>query len=110
MVKDVLDLQDFLIIPESPWGNQYTIDHVWCLVSKLNMRIFRNIIRVREYPELCENLAEDSEMFPLTIFKKYRNDSAVRMNPAFCSQNRTWNTSTFQIPWSILLAMEMYNI
>ena len=98
------------MVPESPWGQKYAIDHVWCLVSKLNMRVFRNIIRVHEYPELCRSLSKSSRQVPLTDFQKNRTEPDVFMNPAFCSGKRTPENRTFQIPLDVLLATHLYNI
>ena len=109
-VEEVLNLKETLVVPESPWGREYTIDHVWCLVSKLNMRVFRNIIRVHEFPELCSSLSQDSHQMPLTDFQKNRTDPEVMMNSAFCSGKRTPENRTFQIPQDVLLATDLYNI
>ena len=109
-VDEVLNLEETLVVPESPWGREYSIDHVWCLVSKLNMRVFRNIIRVHEYPDLCSSLSQDSRQVSLTDFRKNRTDPEVLMNPAFCSGKRTPENRTFQIPLDVLLATDLYNI
>ena len=109
-VKEVLNLKEMLVVPQSPWGREYVIDHVWCLVSKLNMRVFRNIIRVHEYPELCSSLSQDSHQVSLTDFRKNRTEPDVLMKPAFCSGNRTPENRTFQIPIDVLLATDLYNI
>ena len=109
-VEEVLNLDETLVVPESPWGREYVIDHVWCLVSKLNMRVFRNIIRVHEYPELCSSLSQESHQVSLTDFRKNRTDPEVMMNPAFCFGKRTPENRTFQIPLDALLATDLYNI
>ena len=109
-VEAALRLETRLVIPESPWGREYTVDYTWCLVSKLNMRVFRNLIRIREYPELCDNLMEGSQDAPLTYFYKNKTSAEVDMNPAFCRHdNASRNNVTFNIPLEVLLATDLYN-
>ena len=107
-VRNTLELNEYIVIPESPWGSEYKIDYVWCLMSKIDLVVFRNIIRVKEYPKLCNHLYRKFKHIPLTTFRKYRNSSKVRLNPMFCSQNRTSPNSTFQVPYSVLLRSTIY--
>ena len=90
----------YIIIPDSPWGKGFKVDTVWCLVSRLGDGIFKNIFRVLNYPELCKATIPNVD---ITEFKIFKSNSTVKLNPNFCSNNKTSLNHTFQLPVSILL-------
>ena len=87
-IERFLDVKKSIMIPKSPWGAEFNIDPVWCLLSKLNLLMFRNIIKIKEYPEICE-----SNQIKLKL----------KLKPAYCSENKTFGNNTFQIALPILI-------
>ena len=59
-VTKLLDSDESLKIHESPWGHEYKIDYVWCLMTKIHTLALRQMIRVKDYPELCKNITNVS--------------------------------------------------
>ena len=91
----------YIIIPESPWGSEFTVDYVWCLVNRLSPLIIRNIIRVKQYPELCDQITSSTREYER--FYKSRTRPEVTLSSDFCSTNQTSSRSTFQIPLPIVI-------
>ena len=107
----LLQSDEHMTIPGSPWGGKYRVDHVWCLISKINLNAFKNILRVKLYSELCDQLSPDDnggKYHSLNKFQKFRNETLVKMNPLFCSNNLTPAFSTYQVPVEILLKRRVY--
>ena len=110
-VRILLQSEDHIVIPGSPWGAEYRIDQIWCLMSKMNLNAFKNIIRVKQYPELCDQLSisdDSGKNLSLNKFKKFRNGTLVEMNPLICSKNLTKDFSSYQVPVEILLKQRIY--
>ena len=96
---NVSDFKEYLDIPDSSWGAAFRIDVVWCMVSKFDLTIIKNTIRVRQYPELCDNIV------PITnyrLFRKSRTRPEVMLHPAHCSSNKMSEGSSFRLPLSVL--------
>ena len=111
VAKILLQSEQHITIPGSPWGGEYRIDHTWCLMSKINLNAFKNIIRVKQYPELCEQLSpgeDGGNYLSLNKFQKFRNETLVKMNPLYCSKNLTSTFSSYQVPLEILLKHRVY--
>ena len=107
----LLQSNEHMTIPGSPWGGEYRIDHVWCLMSKINLNALKNIIRVKLYPKLCDQLSPDDnggKYLSLNKFQKFRNETLVKINPLFCSKNLTPTFSTYQVPVEILVKRRVY--
>ena len=107
----LLQSEEHITIPGSPWGGEYRIDHVWFLMSKMNLNAFKNIIRVKEYPEQCEQIStsdDGGKNLSLNKFKKLRNETLVKLNPLFCSKNLTQDFNSYQVPVEILLNHRVY--
>ena len=107
----LLQSEEHIIIPGSPWGGEYRIDHVWCLMSKMNLNAFKTIIRVKQYPELCDQISTSDDggnNLSFNKFKKLRNETLVKMNPLFCSNNLTQDFHSYQVPVEILLKHRVY--
>ena len=105
----MLQSKEHIIIPSSPWGGEYRIDHVWCLMSKMNLNTYKNIIRVKQYPELCEQIStsdDGGKNLSLNKFKKLRNETLV--NPLFCSKILTQDFNSYQVSVEILLKHRVY--
>ena len=96
---NVSDFQKYLVIPRSPWSEAFKVDIVWCIVSKLDLTIIKNTIRVRQYPELCDNIVP---VINYRHFRKSRTIPEVMLHPDHCSPDMTSEGSTFRIPVSVL--------
>ena len=96
---DISDLRKYMEIPESPWGHPFKVDVVWCVMGKISTMILRNIIRVREYPELCDNIVQ---LTNYRLFRKSKTRSEVMLHPDHCSLDMTSEGSTFRVPVAVL--------
>lgn len=105
---DFVDWDSYTMIPKSPWGQEYRIDYTWCLMTRT--KLHRNMARVYQYPELCNHITSDSTDLSLSLFGKSRTSSQVRMNPVFCSKDKTSTMNTFQVPLQIILNSTFYNL
>ena len=106
-LKEILDSQEHIKIPTSPWGREYIIDSVWCLMNKVWPLVVRNIIRVQNYPELCGYLHNSSAHKKLESFSKKRD--LLIMNPVFCSKEVIESGSGFRVPRKVLEHPEIYD-
>ena len=96
---NVSDFKQFLDLPGSPWGAAFRIDVVWCIVSKFDLTIIKNTIRVRQYPELCDYIV------PITNYRHFRKSKTrpeVMLHLDHCSPNKTPEGSTFRLPLSVI--------
>ena len=96
---NISDLEQYMEIPGSPWGNPFKIDAVWCVTSKISTMILRNIIRVRQYPELCGNIIPVENY---RYFLKSKTRPEMMLHPDHCSTNKTSEYSTFRVPVPVL--------
>ena len=103
-----IDLDTYIMIPKSQWGQEYRIDYTWCLMTRT--KLHRNMARVYQYPGLCNHITNDSTDLSLSSFEKSRTSSQVWINPVFCSKDRTPNMNTFQVPLQIILNSTLYNL
>ena len=108
-LKKILDPLQEITIPGSPWGREYIIDTIWCLMSKVSPVVFRNIIRVQNYPELCDHLHRNSSSVDSLTFKKQRQSNVTIMNPLFCSAEVLETESGFRVPRKVLEHPENYD-
>ena len=108
-LKGISDSQQQITIPTSPWGREYIIDSVWCLMNKVSPVGCRNIIRVQNHPELCDHLHEKSFSVSLVTFKKSRRRKVTIMNPVFCSVEVLETGSGFRVPRNVLEHPEIYD-
>ena len=108
-LRFVLDSKQQITIPSSPWGRQYIIDSVWCLMNKVSPPGCRNIIRVQNHPELCDHLHKQSSSESLLTFKKNLGRNVTIMNPIFCSAEVVETGSGFRVPRKVLEHPEIYD-
>ena len=106
--RKLLESNDHIMIPKSLWGNEYKVDYIWCLMSQINLMVLKNIIRVKEYPELCDQLTRGCKNLDLNEFEKPLNKSQVKMSPTHCSKSLTPETSSYQVPKGVLLDSTIY--
>ena len=102
---DLSKLDANIDIPASPWGNSFKIDAVWCLVSRIDEKVMRNILRVKDYPELCDQIIPADDVIP---FHKTRTDVKARLHPGYCSRHVTSRNHTFQISLPLLRMTDSY--
>ena len=102
---DVSKLGDYTEIPASSWGYSFKIDSVWCLVSRIDEKVMRNILRVKNYPELCDQIIPADDVIP---FHKNRTDMKARLHPYYCSPHVTSREQTFQMSLPLLRMTDSY--
>ena len=85
-----------LIIPESPWGKEFKVDYKWCIFSAIRGRVFKNILRIKEHPEICNILHNSTIDFPL------REDDYRAMDPMYCDGVRDFREDRYIVPKKLL--------
>ena len=108
-LRIVLDSEQQVTIPASPWGREYIIDSVWCLMNKVTPIRFENIIRVQNHPELCDQLHKNSSSVSLATFKKQPQSNITIMNPVICSTEVVETGSGFRVRRKVLEHPEIYD-
>ncbi len=73
-------------VPGSKWGPSTTIEPVWCLLNKFRQLTLRNILRVKQYPQLCQYVGRHSEPF-MYEFNINNTVDIVTMHPSYCKEN-----------------------
>ena len=76
-----------LILPATKWGPETIIDPVWCLVSRIDIMPFYNILRVKQYPQICEHLIPLGEKGNSYTFRMDNNRKTIEMMPQYCAKN-----------------------
>ena len=76
-----------LEIPASKWGEAVTIDPVWCAVAQIDIMPFYNVLRVKQFPQICKYLSHDPELQP-HMFRINDQKQTVSMVPDFCVENK----------------------
>ena len=109
-LKKILASPQYLVIPDSPWGKEYTIDPVWCLMNKATTMGTRNILRIENHPELCEQVERKSLRASLKVFEKPVLSNVTVMNPVYCSKRQINSRSGFQLPREVLEHPEIYEV
>ena len=102
---NISNLDEHILVPKSPWGNEFKIDNVWCMINQMTDLVLQNTIRVKEYPELCSHTRIDADIRDFSIS---RTDLNVVLHPSHCSGNMTSLRHTFQLPVPILMDERCY--
>ena len=102
---NISNLDEHILVPKSPWGNEFKIDNVWCMINQMTDLVLQNTIRVKEYPELCSQTRTEAD---IRDFHISRTDLSVVLHPDHCSSNKTSSRHTFQLPVPILMDERCY--
>ena len=102
---NISKLGDNIKIPASSWENNFIIDNVWCLVSRIDEKVIRNILRVKNYPDLCDQMIPAHDVIP---FHKTKTDMKARLHPHYCSRHVTSHDQTFRISLPLLRMTDSY--
>ena len=78
-----------LILPATNWGPEAKIDPVWCLVSRIDIMPFYNILRVKQYPQICQHLVpfDTKKGGSAYTFRMDNNRKTIQMKPQYCAKN-----------------------
>ncbi len=93
-----------LLIPATRWGGEARIDPAWCAVARIDIMQFYNILRVKQYPQICKYQVTDSEAGPMT-FRLNEREKTVRMIPQYCAKNKD---NSMGVPLDLLATRGMY--
>ena len=93
-----------LVIPATKWGQESHIDPAWCAVARIDIMQFYNILRVKQYPQICKYQVSDSEAGPMT-FRPSERDKTIRMIPQYCAKN---TDNSMGVPLDLLATKGMY--
>ncbi len=77
--------------PETAYGRAFDIDVVWCTLTRINMMEFYNIMRVKQFPALCDFLMPGSDHVEPNKFGLNDNLMNVKLWSGFCAP-KTNNT------------------
>ena len=87
LIFDMYNFTPPLILPKSKWGPAVAIDFVTCALMRVDIMPFANLMRVKQYPDLCKYLSSDQLGVTYLTFKVDRFWNKVRMMPQYCSRN-----------------------
>ena len=93
-----------LEIPASKWGEAVTIDPVWCAAAQIDIMPFYNVLRVKQFPQICKYLSHDPELKP-HMFRINDQKQTVSMVPDFCVENK----EKTMIPLDVLATKGIYS-
>ncbi len=93
-----------LILPETKWGPNEEIDPVWCLVSRIDIMPFYNILRVKQVPQVCQHLEAKEEKTNAYTFRINNEKKSIQMSPHFCARN----AENLLVPLQTLAAKGQY--
>ena len=102
---NILNLEQYILVPKSAWGNEFKIDRVWCMVNQMTDLVLQNTIRVKQYPELCSDTKAEADIRDFHISETNLN---VMLHPNHCSDNKTSLKQSFQLPLPILMDERCY--
>ncbi len=77
-----------LTLEATRWGPEVVIDPVWCLVSRIDIMPFYNILRVKQYPQICTHLEEKDPDTNSYTFKINSKSKSIQMLPQYCAKNK----------------------
>ena len=76
-----------LMLPETKWGSKAQIDPVWCLVSRIDIMPFYNILRVKQYPQICKYVIPPEDGKNPYTFHLDHQRKTLQMLPQYCAKN-----------------------
>lgn len=87
---DILDKVKPLEFEESDYGSEFEIDVVWCVLTRINIMEFYNIMRVQEFPTLCDFMVPNADEINPDQFTLTDNsqEQSVRMWKGFCARKK----------------------
>ena len=93
-----------LTLEASKWGQAVEIDPVWCAAAQIDIMPFYNVLRVKQFPQICKYLSHDPTLKP-HMFRIYDKQKKVHMVPDFCVEN----TENTLIPLDVLATRGIYS-
>ena len=93
-----------LEIPASKWGEAVTIDPVWCAAAQIDIMPFYNVLRVKQFPQICKYLSHDPDLQP-HMFRINDQKQTVSMVLDFCVENK----EKTMIPLDVLATKGIYS-
>lgn len=103
-IYDVYDSEKPITLPASKWGGSVTIDPVWCASAQIDIMPFYNILRVKQYPQICDYLDEDPSLQP-HMFRVDVKRAKIKMVQNFCVNY----TGPHLIPLEVLATRGIYS-
>ena len=86
MVEDIImkNGTSHFQIPASRWGESTNINSIWCILNKLRILALRNILRVRQYPQLCKYVNYTNISPYMYEFNIDETREIVTLHPSYC--------------------------
>lgn len=88
----------------SPWGKPFEITAFDCAVMSMRTRIHRNIVLLRQFPELCSGQFAKDDTSLLVDPIQWVDENTLAMNPSFC-ENLDKKTG---FPMNIMARQDVY--
>ena len=88
-VEDILDGGDAIEIniPKSQWGESFKVNVTWCILNKLRQLALRNILRVKQYPQLCNYVDFGNASPYMYEFEIDETREVVTLHPSYCKNS-----------------------
>ncbi len=94
--------EDVLSVAESEWGPSFVITPTDCILMNIKLPVFRNILKIKQYPQLCKirkNDKPEHQSIDVTKDIVILNDTVMPFNIQYCSQTMD---PVYGIPLDIL--------
>ena len=104
-IHDIEKRNDTITFDPYPWGEPFTIFSVDCAIMKLYTTVFRNIIKVRQVPELCTSTSVKRHWLKGSICGdiRWENDVLV-IHEKYCKKMHP----RFKVPMAVLAERSAY--
>ena len=74
-------------IPKTKWGESFSINVSWCILNKLRQLALRNVLRVKQYPQLCNYVHLSNSSPYMYEFEIDETREVVTLHPSYCKNN-----------------------
>ena len=88
VVYSIASSSQELIIERTPWSTAFTIHPMECLIMKLDTVVFRNILKIRLIPSICDSpdfhrIQDNSHAYGNV---RMLNKTTIVVHPSYCKQ------------------------
>ena len=104
-IYEIEKRNDSITFNPEPWGDPFTIFSVDCAVMKVDTVVFRNIVKVRQMPELCTSPSIKRKWQTGTLYINIRSlAGTVIIHKSYCQDMHP----RFKIPMAVLADKTAY--
>ena len=92
-----------LRLPPSKWSEAVDIDPVWCAATQIDIMPFYNILRIKQFPQICKYIEQFSDTRP-HMFRLDDKRHKINMVRNYCVDN----VQKTMIPLAVLATPGIY--